>query len=108
MAKILPPAILTIVAVVQIGLAHVTGLTAWKGGGFGMFSTLDYGAYRGIEVVIDAPQRSEALEIPPSLLADAARTVAWPADRMLRRLAERVVARERRHQRAVGRVTVRV
>jgi len=31
-----------------------------EGGGFGMFATLDHGAYRGVDVVIDAPDRSES------------------------------------------------
>ena len=106
--KFLPPALLIAVAVVQIGLARTAGLTPWKGGGFGMFATLDHGAYRGVDVVIDAPDRSESLEIPPSLDLAAARASAFPSDRLLRGLAEGVAARERRHQRVVSRVTVSV
>jgi hypothetical protein len=106
--KFLPPALLIVVAVIQIGLARTAGLTPWKGGGFGMFSTLDHGAYRGVDIVIDAPDRSESLEIPPSLQLAAARAAAFPGERLLRGLAEGVAARERRHQRAVSRVTVSV
>ena len=100
MSKWLAPALLVATAIVQIALARTTDLTAWKGGGFGMFSTLDHGAYRRVAVVVDAPDRSEAIEIPPSLQTAAARAAALPADWMLRALAEGVAARERRYQRA--------
>ena len=103
---LLPPLLLTLVALLQIVLARTADLTAWKGGGFGMFSTLDHGAYRGVDIVVDAPDRSEALEIPPSLEVAAARAAAFPVDWLMRDLAERVVARERRYERAVSRVTV--
>ena len=102
------PVLLIAVALCQIGLAKTSGLTPWKGGGFGMFSTLDHGAYRGVDVVIEAPDRSEAQEIPPSLEELAARTAAYPADWLLRRLAEGIVARERRYERAVTTVKLTV
>lgn len=35
------PAILAAVAAMQIFLVNTTGLSPWKGGGFGMFSTID-------------------------------------------------------------------
>jgi hypothetical protein len=104
----LPPALLAIVACTQIGLAHTVDLTAWKGGGFGMFATLDQGAHRGVDIVVDASNRSESLHVPPSLEVAAARAAACPADWLLRKLAEGVVARERRYQRPVSRVTLTV
>jgi hypothetical protein len=58
-----------------------------------MFATLDHGAYRGIDVVIEAADRSEAQHIPPSLQEIAARATAYPSDWLLRRLAEGIVAR---------------
>jgi hypothetical protein len=103
---LLPPLLLTVVALLQIVLARTADLTAWKGGGFGMFSTLDHGVYRGVDIVVDAPDRSESLEIPPSLEVAAARAAAFPVDWLMRDLAEGVVARERRYERAVSRVTV--
>jgi hypothetical protein len=105
-SRLLPPLLLTVVALLQIVLARTADLTAWKGGGFGMFSTLDHGAYRGVDIVVDGPDRSESLEIPPSLEIAAARAAAFPVDWLMRDLAERVVARERRYERAVSRVTV--
>jgi len=106
LARLIPPAMLTAVALVQIGLAYTSHLTPWKSGGFGMFSTLDHAAYRGVDVVIEAPDRSEALEIPASLETAAARAAACPTDRLLRQLAEGVAAREHRYERPVGRVTI--
>jgi hypothetical protein len=102
------PILLAIVAVAQIGLARTIGLTPWKGGGFGMFATLDHAAYRGIDIVVDAPERSESLEVAPSLELAAARAASFPAEWLLRDLAERVVARERRYQRPVAKVTLTV
>jgi hypothetical protein len=106
LAKSLPPVVLVAIAAIQLSLTHAIDLTAWKGGGFGMFATLDHGAYRGVDVLVDAPDRSESLAIPPSLETAAARAAACPADWVLRALAEGGVARERRYQRAVSRVTV--
>jgi hypothetical protein len=103
-----PAVLLTVVAVCQIVLATTADLTPWKGGGFGMFATLDHNAYRRLDVVIEGPERSEALEIPPSLEVAAARAAAFPAELMLRSLAEDVVERERRYQRGVSRVTITV
>lgn len=94
--RLLPPLLLTVVALLQIVLARTADLTAWKGGGFGMFSTLDHGAYRSVDIVVDAPDRSESLEIPPSLEIAAARAAAFPVDRLMRDLARGVGARERR------------
>jgi hypothetical protein len=107
-AAAIPAALLTVVAVLQIGMAKAGDLTPWKGGGFGMFSTLDHGAYRGVDVLIEAPDRSEAQEIPPSLEALAARAANCPSDWLLRALATAVVARERRYERPVTTVTLTV
>jgi hypothetical protein len=103
-----PAVVLVVVASVQIGLASQADLTPWKGGGFGMFSTLDHGAFRSVEIVIDGPDRSETLDLPPSLERIAARAAGFPAERLLRALAVDVVARERRYGRAVDRVTLTV
>jgi hypothetical protein len=104
----LPAILLAVVAIAQIVLVRSVGMTPWKGGGFGMFSTLDHGAYRGVDVLIEARDRAEAQEIPPSLEEIAARAATCPADWLLRRLAEGIVARERRYERPVSRVTLTV
>lgn len=107
-AVVVPPMLLVVVAVWQIGLAKTVGLTPWKGGGFGMFATLDHGAYRGVDIVVEAPHRSEAQDVPPSLEELAARTATYPSESFLRRLAEAIVARERRYERPVTMVRLNV
>jgi hypothetical protein len=104
--KMLAPALLIAVASTQIALSRTSDLTAWKGGGFGMFATLDHAGYRGLDIVVDAPDRSEQLQVPASIEEVVARAAAYPADWSLRAVAEAVVARERRHQRPVSRVTL--
>jgi hypothetical protein len=73
-----------------------------------MFSTLDHAAFRGVDIVIDAPGRSETLDVPASLDRLAARAASCPADWLLRRLAQDVVAREQRYGRAVTHVELTV
>ena len=104
----LPAVLLVLVAIVQVGLARSSALTPWKGGGFGMFASLDHGAFRTVEIVVDGLDRSETLEIPPSLEELSARAANLPAEWLLRRLGQAVVQRERRYQRDVTRVTITV
>jgi hypothetical protein len=103
-----PAILLAVVGITQIVLVRTTDLSAWKGGGFGMFSTLDHGAFRGVDIVVEAQDRSEAQEVPPSLGVSAARAAMCPSDWLLKQLAEGVVARERRYQRPVARVKLTV
>jgi hypothetical protein len=50
------PVVLIVVALTQITLAHTRDLTPWKGGGFGMFASVDLLSYRPVqaEFVTDA------------------------------------------------------
>lgn len=107
-AMVLPPTLLVVVALCQVVLARTSALTPWKGGGFGMFSTLDHGAYRGVVAIVEAPERSETLEIPPSLEELSARAAACPSDWLLGQLARGIVERERRYERPVAAVKIRV
>jgi hypothetical protein len=104
----LPVLLLAAVATVQVGLSSTAGLTAWKGGGFGMFSTVDDAPHRAVRIVVEAPDRSEEIALAPSIEDDAVRAMTLPSDRLLRRLAEAVAARERRHARPVTRVRVTI
>jgi hypothetical protein len=103
---ILPVALLVSVACVQIILTRTSGLSPWKGGGFGMFSTTDDSGRRRVRVFVSAPDRSEEIAITPSLEDAAARAAVLPGDRQLTRLARRVIDRERRYHRPVQ--TVRI
>src|SRR5262249_8435137 len=53
----IPAALLVGIASRQIALTRREGLTPWKGGGFGMFATLDHGGHRRVRIVVDAPDR---------------------------------------------------
>ena len=46
----LPPMMLVVVATCQMVFAHSGTLTPWKGGGFGMFSTIDSPAGRVVAI----------------------------------------------------------
>lgn len=105
-AVLLPAALLVLVAGTQVTLAKRAGLTPWKGGGFGMFSTTDDAGRRRVRVFVTAPQRSEEIAIAPSLEDAARRAAALPADYELARLAQRVVSRERRYARPVESVRI--
>jgi hypothetical protein len=102
----LPVGLLLAVAAVQLTLASSAGLSPWKGGGFGMFSTTDDTGRRSVRVFVSAPERSEETAIPPSLDDLARRAAVLPTDAALSRLARGVVERERRYQRPVD--TVRI
>jgi hypothetical protein len=102
----LPVGLLLAVAALQLTLAHTAGLSPWKGGGFGMFSTTDDTGRRRVRVFVNAVERSEEVAIPPSLADLASRAAVLPTDAALSRLARGVVARETRYRRPVE--TVRI
>lgn len=95
----LPAVLLVVVAGGQLMLAHTARLSPWKGGGFGMFASLDGRPFRYVRIFVQAPERSEELAVPPSLDDLATAVEILPADHQLERLARGVVARERRRQR---------
>jgi hypothetical protein len=103
---LLPVGLLLAVACAQVTFARTAGLSPWKGGGFGMFSTTDDSGRRHVRVFVSAPERSEELEIPPSLDDLARRAAVLPTDELLSRLARGVVEREGRYRRPVD--TVRI
>lgn len=104
----LPAILLAIVATAQIVLAHVAMLSPWKGGGFGMFATLDGRPFRYARLFVRAPGRSEELSVPPSLEDLAASAEILPANAQLDRLARAVVAREHRRGRPADQVRIEV
>ena len=104
----LPAVLLTIVATTQIVLTRVTMLSPWKGGGFGMFSTLDGRPFRYARMFVRAPERSEELAVPPSLEELVASVEILPGEAQLDRLARAVVARERRRGRPADEVRIEV
>ena len=104
----LPAALLAVVAATQIVLTQVQMLSPWKGGGFGMFSTLDERPFRYVRMFVRAPERSEELAVPPSLEELAASAEILPSDLQLERLARAVVAREHRRGQPADEVRLEV
>ena len=104
----LPAVLLAVTATSQIVLTQVTMLSPWKGGGFGMFATLDGRPFRYVRMFVRAPERSEELAVPPSLEELVASVEILPSPHQLERLARAVVARERRRGRAADEVRVEV
>lgn len=104
----LPAAVLFAIACLQIGLSKTAGLSPWKGGGFGMFSSLDGTAFRRVRVFVQAPGRDEELEISPSQEIKAARAELFPSEPKLLELAMAVAAREQRYERSVSTVRIEV
>jgi hypothetical protein len=104
--RLLPVALLVSVAYAQVILTRTDGLSPWKGGGFGMFSTTDDSGRRRVRVFVSGPDRSEEIAITPSLEDAAARAAVLPSDGQLTHLARRVIERERRYHRSVQ--TVRI
>jgi hypothetical protein len=75
------------VALLQLWLVRHEHLSAWCGGGFGMFSTTDGFGARRLHAVALSPSFRSALEIPPELREEADRALALPTERRLRALA---------------------
>jgi hypothetical protein len=108
LAAILPAALLLTVAATQMAVARHGLLSPWKGGGFGMFASIDGLPFRQVRIVVDAPGRSEEIDPPASLERLTARTATYPHMRALERLGRAVVARERRRDRPVSSVRIEV
>ena len=107
-AVAVPTALLLAVATTQVWLSTTSRLSPWKGGGFGMFASVDGLAFRTVRITVSAPERSEELHVPASLDDLAARTATFPHDAAMERLGRAVGARERRQGRPVQNVTIDV
>jgi len=103
---LIPVALLVAVAGVQVTLAKAAGLSPWKGGGFGMFSTTDDAGRRHVRIFVRAPERSEEIAVPRSLEDAARRAAVLPGNAQLSRLAHLVVEREYRYHRPVDQVRI--
>jgi hypothetical protein len=103
-----PAAVLIVVALTQMVLARTADLSPWKGGGFGMFASVDGVPFRWVRLYVSAPERSEEIVVPPSIDDQAHRVVTWPHRRAMEGLARAVIAREQRQQRPVDSVRVEI
>lgn len=80
-----PIALLLAIALAQIFLAHSAHLVAWKGGGFGMFATIDAPDFRDVRLY-DA--EGHAREIPSHLAGLDRRVRTFPTRAALRALVQ--------------------
>ena len=83
----LPIILLLAVALIQLFLAHSSGLSPWSGGGFGMFSTSDAPRRRHIHAYSISPGVRREIVIPDYLRETALRSAALPTESSLNRLA---------------------
>jgi len=92
LAGYVPTIVLVLVALNQIRLAQTTDLTAWKGGGFGMFSTIDRPRARQVRCHIVGGDKDIPFAIPADLndLEQSAKTL--PTERNLIRLGREIAA----------------
>jgi hypothetical protein len=90
MTAVVAPALLCAVALMQIVAARTTRLTAWKGGGFGMFSTVDSPSARFIRIELDTDRGTVRVGVPAVLQRDAARLREAPDEAGVRSFAARV------------------
>jgi len=88
--RILPGALLILVASQQILLAHTSGLSAWSGGGFGMFSSTDAGATRHLHAFVRRPGLRREVRPPRALEEQVRRVLTLPTDANLRALAAEI------------------
>src|SRR5215204_5879834 len=102
---LLPAAVLFTIALLQISLAKSTDLNPWKGGGFGMFSTIEV---RSTRILVQGENGDEELGIPPSQEKQAARTRQFPSESNLLELAMAVAARESKYGRTPSAVRIEV
>lgn len=86
----LPPFFLCVVAFYQIGRAHWANQTQWKGGGFGMFSTVDSLQARRLRAYIVTQGGDLPIGIPARLRTRANELRAAPSQRKIERLTEKL------------------
>ena len=84
-----------VVALNQMRLAHTTDLTAWKGGGFGMFSTIERPETRYVRCYIIGAGREGAVKVPLELQRLEQHVRNIPSERNLARLARELGAHVR-------------
>lgn len=86
----LPLFVLLAIAGMQVSLAKFSVLTPWKGGGFGMFSTIDSSAYRVLRVYALAPGEEKRVNLPASFNGPAYSIACFPTQSRLEGFLERI------------------
>jgi hypothetical protein len=87
------PSLLFTLALAQIGGFAAFGLSPWKGGGFGMFSTTDHGGFRSVHVIERTAAGERRVAVPEELERLQRHVREVPREANLRRLAAALRAR---------------
>ena len=82
------PFLLLTIASIQFFSAHAFELTPWKGGGFGMFSTVDALDTRFLKIFLITPSGALPADVPESLERDKTRIQSLPTPSRIEALAE--------------------
>src|SRR5438552_13657048 len=88
--RVAAPSLLVIVAAGQAYLARTAGLSPWKGGGFGMFSTVDTPSARFLRAYLLRGSEAIPVLIPRVLQPLAAEVRTLPRPRALTSLADKL------------------
>jgi hypothetical protein len=81
------PVLLSLIAITQTGESTIGTLTRWKGGGFGMFSTMDSVDARFIKAYVLSDNGEMPVSIPIDFSSDELQIQTWPRQSALRNLA---------------------
>lgn len=96
------PLLLTTIALRQIALVHIAGLSPWHGGGYGMFASIDRDERRVITTQLIGCEQTEEIDlqkivadIPEVLSRDTYTHVStFPTEAQLRRVGKRLLAND--------------
>jgi len=81
------PVLLCIIACLQIYLANTRSLSPWKGGGFGMFSTVDAPSARFLRIYLINKNEEIPVLVPESMNPIALQVQTMPTEARLRKLS---------------------
>jgi hypothetical protein len=90
--RLLAPGLLLVVAGLQMLLAGTASLSPWKGGGFGMFSTVDAPSARFLRVYLITGGHETPVLLPDHLRPLAAEIRTMPRAHRLKALARKVAS----------------
>ena len=90
--KFAAPIVLSTLACLQIMLAMCFGLSPWKGGGFGLFSTVDNSKGRSIRVYLETSEGEVPAQAPSWLGNRISQVRTFPAEFRVRKMAADLAA----------------
>ena len=84
---LVPAALLVVIAMIQLPSALGGLLSPWKGGGFGMFASLDSISNRPLRVFAEVDGQRRPVRLPAPVLRQWQTVRGFPSDQGLRRVA---------------------